>query len=422
MSLFRGKPPNADQMNQNASRIYLLAFFQAFLVIVPIAVPFFQSKGLSMQEVFTLQAIFGAVIVMTEIPSGYLADLWGRRNTLLLGAIFCGIAHTCLLFVEGFWTLVIFEVCLGIAASLISGADIALLYDTKLALRCTPVEQQRSVGNLFFIRSASEATSAVLCSLLVLWSMDQVVFVQTMVGWLPLVFACMIVEPRMERLSTHGHLENFRRIGRIMNKNAIMRFIVLALAFWSLTTFYIVWLLQKYWENIGISLIWFGYLWAGYAIISGVAGRYTDRVEVALGAPLMLIIVGALPVLGYLGMAWTDSLFSLLFAMIFFIARGFGLVILRDALNRRVPGTYRATINSFASFVFRGAFVVTGPVLGWLLDFWGMEIALYATAAYSAVVLVTIMLPLAVIVSSSQGATRRVVEMVPERVVEKAGC
>ena len=55
----------------------LLGFFQVFLVIMPIAVPFFQSKGLSMQDVFSLQALFALVVLVTEVPSGYVADLVG---------------------------------------------------------------------------------------------------------------------------------------------------------------------------------------------------------------------------------------------------------------------------------------------------------------------------------------------------------
>jgi len=43
------------QLQQNLLRTLWLGFFQVFLVFMPIAVPFFQSKGLSMADVFTLQ-------------------------------------------------------------------------------------------------------------------------------------------------------------------------------------------------------------------------------------------------------------------------------------------------------------------------------------------------------------------------------
>ena len=103
---------------KNIGRTLLLSFLGGFLVIMPVAVPFFQSKGLSMQEVFTLQALFGLVVMITEVPSGYVADLIRRKWTLVAGAAFLGLGHSLLLNAQGFWTLAMFETALGIGHSL----------------------------------------------------------------------------------------------------------------------------------------------------------------------------------------------------------------------------------------------------------------------------------------------------------------
>ncbi|NBC23900.1 MAG: MFS transporter, partial [Gammaproteobacteria bacterium] len=165
-------------MERNLGNTLALGFFQVFLVFMPIAVPFFQSKGLDMQEIFLLQAIFATVILITEVPSGYAADLLGRKPTLVVGSVVAGIGHTLLVFADGFLGLVLFEIALGVSASLISGADIALLYDSEAALDRPEEEQRKVVGRLYSMRTVSEAVSAVLCSLLMLASMDTVVYVQ----------------------------------------------------------------------------------------------------------------------------------------------------------------------------------------------------------------------------------------------------
>ena len=115
------------RLQGNLARTLVLGFFQVFLVIMPIAVPFFQSKGLSMQEVLSLQALFGLVVLLSEVPSGYVADIIGRKQTLVAGAVFCGIGHSLLITADGFWTLALFELALGIGHSLVSGADIGAL-------------------------------------------------------------------------------------------------------------------------------------------------------------------------------------------------------------------------------------------------------------------------------------------------------
>ncbi len=383
-------------LEHNLGHLYGLSFCRMFLVIIPIAVPFFQGKGLDMQEVFLLQALFGVTVVIGEVPSGYMADFWGRRPTLLLGTAFCGLGHSLLWFAEGFWTLVLFEVSLGISLSLISGADVAVLYDTQAALFRKLDRGMRGMGSLYAVWSASEALAGVACSLLLLHSLEGLVLVQITVGWLPLLFAFLLVEPPRSETLPRSHLENYRQIRALFTDSGpLLRLVFLALACWSLTTFYAVWLLQKYWEIIGVPLTWFGYLWAGYNLLSGLAGRWAGRTEALFGAPMVALLIGALPVLGYAGMSLLDGLASLGFATCFFYARGLGLVTLRDALNRRVASSCRATINSLASFLFRGVFAVTGPLLGWALDLWGMQTALVLAGGFSLLVLALVILPLA---------------------------
>jgi MFS family permease len=180
---------NHDQrLHRNVGRTLTLSFFQVFMVVMPIAVPFFQSRGLTMQEIFSLQALFALVVLVAEVPSGYLADLVGRKLTLVIGAVAAGIGNTLLVFADTFWGLAAYEVALAIAFSLISGSDIAMLYDTEVALARGAgdgAESRSVVGRLYSVRTLSEALAAVSCSVLLLWwSMDVVVLVQAVVGWL----------------------------------------------------------------------------------------------------------------------------------------------------------------------------------------------------------------------------------------------
>lgn len=382
-------------LERNLGNTLALGFFQVFLVFMPIAVPFFQSKGLDMQEIFLLQAIFATVILITEVPSGYAADLLGRKPTLVVGSVVAGIGHTLLVFADGFLGLALFEIALGVSASLISGADIALLYDSEAALDRPEEEQRKVVGRLYSMRTVSEAVSAVLCSLLMLASMDMVVYVQALVGWIPLLLAVRLVEPPVVRLEQAGHLRNMGLICRhLLGDGVVLRLTFLALCVWSLTTFYAVWLIQQLWQDQGIELGLFGYLWAVLTAVAAAAGRWAHVVEARLGTSTVLVLMGLLPALGYLGLDVLGPVGAFLASASFFVARGMGLVVLREALNRRVPGTFRATANSLASFGFRGAFVVTGPLVGYGLDLWGMSATLWLLAGATLAIFAGLILPL----------------------------
>src|SRR5580698_6775183 len=75
-----------DRLKNNIPKLYAFTFFQMFLVIMPVIVPFFQLKGLNLQQIFTLQGIFGGVLILFDAPAGYIADVFGRKITMVVGS------------------------------------------------------------------------------------------------------------------------------------------------------------------------------------------------------------------------------------------------------------------------------------------------------------------------------------------------
>jgi predicted MFS family arabinose efflux permease len=392
------------QLERNVSRTLLLAFFHVFLVIMPVLVPFFQSHGLSMRDVFLLQALFAAVVLVMEVPSGYFADLFGRRSTLIAGCLFLGIGHSLLLMAHDFWTLAMFEVALGIGVSLLSGADLAMLYDSEQALASAPGRRQQAVARLFWAHTTSEAAAAIMCSVLMLVAMQAVVAVQVVVGWIPLVLALTLVEPPGERLRKGAHVANMVEILRYLWRDSlVLRLTFLVLSIWALTTFYAVWLLQRLWQDHGVPLAYFGYLWALLTLTTALAGRFAQRLEQRLGVTVLLAVVGLAPVIGYVGLASFGLWGGLASSLAFAISRGLGTVVLRDALNSRVPGRYRATANSLVSFAFRGTFVLTAPLVGHVLELWGMATTLWLLGAGSLAIFAGLLVPLLGAIARNKG-------------------
>jgi MFS family permease len=80
--------------------------------------------------------------------------------------------------------------------------------------------------------------------------------------------------------------------------------------------------------------------------------------------------------------------------MLFFAARGLGVVLLQQAFNTRVPDAFRATANSLLGFGFSIAAAVTGPIAGAMVDAWRLSDALAALAVFSALVCVCLVTPL----------------------------
>ena len=403
--------PTRRQLEKNYQRILVLSFFQVFLVLMPIIVLFFESRGLTLPEIFLLQAWFATVVLIMEVPSGYLADLLGRKRVIVVGTFFIGAGHSVLLFAEGFWQLALFESCMGLGFSLSSGADLALLYDTEIALHEDMQRKRKAVRRLFTTQNVSEALAAVTCSVLLLWSIEATVYAQAAGGWMAFALTFGLVEPPGDRLGTESHLQNIRTVLRHLLLNGpVLRLTFLALSVWALTTMFAIWLLQKHWQQLGIGIIHFGYLWGALTFISAVAGRYALSLEDRLGSTAMLLVVGIGPVLGYIGLGALGAVGGVLVSVVFFACRGFGHVVLSDALNKRVSSEFRATANSFANLGFRAAFALTAPLVAGALSLWGMETTFLLLAGMSLLIFATLVVPLIGAASRAQDVREQAAE------------
>jgi MFS family permease len=383
-------------LHRNINLIYGLAFFHSFMVIVPVIVPFFISKGLSLADIFYLQAVFATAIVVFEAPSGYFADAFGRKTALLIGGIIHGIGYFILNFANDLTSLIIFEITVGIAASLLSGADLALLYDTQEALEDNKeIEHSQVIAHLGFFKSSAEGLGALLGGALVLWSFDAVVIVQSAAAWMCLVLAFLVIEPPYKKRETETNRIKILEILRyLFTSDPVLRNVVIAIPLYSLATLHVVWLMQPYWEAQGIPLTMFGLLWFSQSLVVAAAAKFGFEIERRYGAVLSLACMGVLPIIGYFGMAWAQGWLGIVIGLLLFACRGMNQVILVNAMNRRIPSEFRATANSFTSFLFRLAFITTGPLVGYLAEAKGLESTLNMLGLSSILLFALVMVPL----------------------------
>jgi predicted MFS family arabinose efflux permease len=380
---------------RNLRLLWGYTFFSWFLVIIPVIVPYYLSLGLSMTQVFQVQAVFAFSVAVFEIPTGYLSDLWSRKNTLLVGAFLLGLSFSFLPFCKTFEDLILYEVLIALAHSFISGTDVALLYDSLGARSENRAVAKNALANLQFSAVSAESIASLLSGFLVLLSFRHVLIAQALGAWLPFVFGLFVIEPKIHRMSTDSHLENFKRVLRhIFQKDRTLRLIFLNLTVFGLSTFFAVWVLQKYWQDAGIPLAWFGVIWAVFNFSVGVIGKFTHRLEERFGPGPLLVVIGLSPAVAYFAMGWELSLLGVAAGILFYISRGLCQVLLKDGFNWRVPTEFRATANSLSSLMFRLVFALSAPLVGWSIDRYGMLWSLRAMGLAVLLAFVFLMVPL----------------------------
>jgi MFS family permease len=356
------------RIKSNIPKLYAFTFFQMFLVIIPVIVPFFQSKGLNLQQIFTLQGIFGGTLIIFDAPAGYLADVFGRQKTLLIGSIVSAIGFQMLWFGSSFGHYALYEIIIGIGLSLQSGCDVAILYNSLEKLRLHG-SGAGYLGRRLTYSTIGEGMASLLGGFLAGLSLEYPAYAMAGCGCIPMFIAATIYEPPGQKLSRTSHIKNFQQIWKaVFGHSKLLTFAIMGFIFYGFATFVAVWSLQPYWQSRGLNFHLFGYLWAANNFIVAFVARYAYLVERRIGSIAIVVIIASLPVVGYFGMGLTPGLWGLLFTLSFPVCRALNQVIFQDAINRRVTADVRATVNSVASLGMRGLFVIFGPLVGRVLD------------------------------------------------------
>jgi Major Facilitator Superfamily len=95
----------------------------------PCFIYFMASRGLSFEQAATLGAVYSAVLILAEVPTGAFADRIGRRRSMMLGALAMVGSSFVSYGAHSMATFGLAECLAAVSMSLCSGADSAYLFD-----------------------------------------------------------------------------------------------------------------------------------------------------------------------------------------------------------------------------------------------------------------------------------------------------
>ncbi|NQV89914.1 MFS transporter, partial [Candidatus Uhrbacteria bacterium] len=122
------------QIARNPRLLFWARAFIEIKAMTAVVVLFYLHRGVTMEQVFWLSIIWSFAALVTEVPSGYLADHIGRKRTLLLGAGLLALTHFGNWFAFGFWQFVPVFILMSSAVSFFSGTEEAMLYESLAEL------------------------------------------------------------------------------------------------------------------------------------------------------------------------------------------------------------------------------------------------------------------------------------------------
>jgi MFS family permease len=121
---------------RNIVLAYVAAFLKNLQFFGPLAVPFFLDwLRVDYTRLFLLQAWFLFWVFALEIPTGVVADKWGRTISVGAGCVLFAVDMLTFGFARHYGVLFVAEFLGAVGMTLMSGAEQALLYDSLVELK-----------------------------------------------------------------------------------------------------------------------------------------------------------------------------------------------------------------------------------------------------------------------------------------------
>ena len=361
------------KLESNIWKFYLFQVLRSLPFFLPIIVLFWQDNGLNMAEIMLLQSIFAVTVVLLEIPTGYFADIFGRRRSLIYSGFFLFFAALTYGIGSTFSYFLIAEILWAFGNSLISGSDSALVYDTLKQLK-RENSYKKVWGHSVFLMGIAIAFASITGGFI-----GEINFRWTFFAILPFLallipLAMSIHEPRRHKLIfKKGYMWELLRILKYsLLDNIKLRWLILYSGIISSFLLAALWLYQPYLSLSGLEIIHFGFIFASFQIVSGLASKYSHKIEEKLGARHSLIILTALLGAGYLLMSNFVYLFSFVFAFLPQFVRGFHKIVINDYINKLTTSDMRATILSANNMMGRLMYAIIAPFVGWIADVYSL--------------------------------------------------
>ncbi|HEX5456020.1 MAG TPA: MFS transporter [Candidatus Saccharimonadales bacterium] len=343
---------------------------------------FLLNAGLNNTQAFAANAFFTVGQVLFEVPTGVIADSWGRRASFLLGSLTLGASTLAYLYmweIQGpFWGWALSSIVLGLGFTFFSGAVEAWLVDAMYASKYEGeldhiFARGQIVGGIAMLSGSvaggiiAQATNLgipyIIRAAILGISFITAFFVMRDIGFVP-------KRSKKPLKDMKNILDKSIEYGI---RNTKVRWLMLSSPFLTGISFYVFYALQPYLLKLYGNPDAYSIAGLVAAIVAGaqiVGGLLVPKIIKAFNKRTSILLYGAaVSALILIIFGWINS-FALAIVLIIVWALIFaGTMPVRQAyLNGAIPSAQRATVLSFDSLVGSSGGVVFQPVLGKVAD------------------------------------------------------
>lgn len=375
----------------NIPRSILFTFLSRISLSESVWMLFLAFRGMSLVQIGLLESIFHITSMLMEIPTGIVADRFGRKTSRILGRVAAMISGVMMLSANSFWGFAAAFVLTALSYNLESGAGDAMVYDSLVELK-DEGRFMKVKGVLELAFQSASMVSLIVGGIVATYSYFWAYAISVGLHVLSLGVALTFKEPKVGRpevataVPERNKITLFRHIQesiRVIRENhGILKYVLYIEGFSLFCTTLYFWF-QNHLKSTGYVEWQIGLVLAIATAASAVAGMQADRLERKIGENRTVRTVPFFAVAALALIAWSpwEPL-----GMVLLLAIDSLLVVsFSGYINRMIPSHCRATLLSFQSMVFSVLMIVLFPIVGLVAEHWGFKTAFRMIFAVSLV-------------------------------------
>ncbi|MHA2362698.1 MAG: MFS transporter [Candidatus Hodarchaeales archaeon] len=379
---------NLDSLyRRNIFILYIYSALKGLEFYIPIYALYLEQELFTIFNVTLVLSIQAISIILFEVPTGVLADLIGRKKTLLCSG-FISLLSLTLLVIGGSFIIISLSVIFGaLSYSLASGTVSAIAFESVEKIKDQKPSFKRVSAIIHSLWPIGASLSSFLGGIMALVSLKMPILM-TIIPFFLAFISLIFIHDEIERRETRVVLKNTFNSFSLISTNKQL-FLLLMVGFLSYAFSEVAHVLKPvYFEFKGIPLEFFGFLYTVTFGLSFIGSILSERISEIFGNKKTLIFATFISLMFVISSVVTDGLVSGILLAIASFSWGIRWPIVSYLMNLELPDDYRATVLSIATLTNHLGFAIFSPILGYLVESFDI-IIVYLVQIFSSLFLIT---------------------------------
>lgn len=359
--------------SRNVERIYLIRFLTSMLFFVPILALYLKDNLFNLTNVTLILSISAISKTIFEIPSGVIADLFGRKKTIIIAILLMIISVIFLYIGQNIVVLSVYALLFSFGKSLKSGTDKALIYDT-LKEEGREYLYKKAIGIAQAVSDIGKVLGSLISTYIILVSLSFSVLMTLIPLIIALILSFTLKEPFYD-MNKNSVVEHVIKSVKCVITNKSLIIILLG--------YLVVYAVMNLVLNLGplfytyhnIDIKYLGFIAAAIFTASSVGYILSHYISNKIGDVNTLIISSLLMSVFMFIATLSSGITSALLLVFLSFFSGIIQPIIEHVLNLEIDSYNRATINSIASMFGTFGLAVFLQICNYFAQIYNIEFA-----------------------------------------------